>query len=349
MSDAPSDDERRPRVVTLGGGHGQAALLGALAGLACDLTAVVSVADDGGCSGKLRRELGIPPPGDVRRCLATVGRRRGPAELLERRIERGRAAGRSVGNLALAELTLERGGLTTAAQRVADLLAAAATVLPVADTPATLAVYDLDRGHVHGESRIEAESSNAVVATVHGPERATEAAKAAILDADVLLFGPGSFVGSTLAVLATADVAEAVASSRARRILVRNVARDEHTNVPGAVPFDDHERLFRDHLVIGSLGVPVRFDVLVDDPEAGVSLRDDGSRELRFPLADAAGRRHEPALLRAGLAAHLGLAGRRADTPSRDTQDDASAEACHALAELATRALARLGLPALDG
>jgi uncharacterized cofD-like protein len=335
--------------VTLGGGHGQAALLGALAGLACELTAVVSVADDGGCSGKLRRELGIPPPGDVRRCLATVGRRRAPADLLERRIERGRAAGRSIGNLALAELTLALGDLTRAAQHVAELLSATATVLPVADTAATLAVYDLDRGHVHGESRIEAESSNAVVAAVHGPERATAAAKAAIFDADVLLFGPGSFVGSTLAVLATADVAEAVASSRARRVLVRNVARDEHTNVPGAVAFDDHERLFRDHLVIGSLGDPVFFDVLVDAPTAGVSTREDGSHELRFPLADAAGRRHEPALLRAGLAAHLGLAARPLDAPpSPDSDEAANVEVTGVLRALATRALARLGLPALE-
>jgi uncharacterized cofD-like protein len=335
--------------VTLGGGHGQAALLGALAGLACELTAVVSVADDGGCSGKLRRELGIPPPGDVRRCLATVGRRRAPADLLERRIERGRAAGRSIGNLALAELTLELGDLTRAAQRVAWLLDATATVLPVADSAATLAVYDLDRGHVHGESRIEAVSSNAVVAAVHGPERATEAAKAAILGADVLLFGPGSFVGSTLAVLATADVAEAVARTSARRILVRNVARDEHTNVPGAVAFDDHERFLRDHLVIGSGGDPVLFDVLVDDPAAGVSTRTDGSRELRAPLADAAGRRHDPALLRAGLATHLGLAARAADaTSSSDSESAANVEASGVLRSLATRALARLGLPALE-
>jgi uncharacterized cofD-like protein len=338
--------KRDVRIVTLGGGHGQAALLGALAGLACDLTAVVSVADDGGCSGRLRSELGIPPPGDVRRCLVSVARYRALAELLERRIERGPARGRSIGNLVLAELTLELGDLTRGARYVGELLGASATVLPVADSAATLAVYDRERGHVRGESRIEAESSNAVVAAVHGPERATPAAKDAILGADVLLFGPGSFVGSTLAVLATADVAGAVARARARRILIRNVAREEHTNVPGAVGFDEHERFFRDHLVIGSRGEPVPFDVLVDAETAGVVLRDDGTRELGFPLADDTGRHHDPTLLRAGLAAHLGLAARPA--PSRPVVEDPAEDlpANARVLDLATRALSRLGLPA---
>src|SRR5690606_13894478 len=92
------------RVVTLGGGHGQAALLTALTELRCEITAFVNVADDGGCSGKLRRELGMPPPGDIRRCLTALARDRRLAERFEVRLK---GDDRSAGNLALSEAYAE--------------------------------------------------------------------------------------------------------------------------------------------------------------------------------------------------------------------------------------------------
>lgn len=329
----------RKRIVTLGGGHGQAALLGALRGLSCDLAAVVSVADDGGCSGKLRSELGIPPPGDVRRCLSTLARNRMASELVERRYDQGRAVGRCVGNLALAELSLALGGLTKAAVRMGGLLASTGRVIPVADAPGTLAVYDLEHGQVDGESRIEKMSGRAVVATVHGPERATDAALEAIIDADLLFFGPGSFVGSTLAVLTTGDVGRALGESSARLVLVRNVARDEHTNVLGAVDFDDHERLFRDHLMIGSLGDRTSFDVLAHGEAAGSSVRADGSVELLFPVADEGARRHATDRLATALAHHFDLEP-RSDPPPSIHLDSAVRE----IEELARQGLRRIGL-----
>jgi uncharacterized cofD-like protein len=327
------------RIVTLGGGHGQAALLGALRGLSCELAAVVSVADDGGCSGKLRGELGIPPPGDVRRCLSTLARNRMAAELVERRYDQGRAAGRCIGNLALAELAISMGGLTKAAVRLGSLLGSTGRVLPVADAPGTLAVYDLEHGQVDGESRIEKMSGRAVVAAVHGPERATDAALEAIVDADLLLFGPGSFVGSTLAVLTTGDVGRAVAESSGRLVLVRNVARDEHTNVPGAVDFDDHERLFRDHLLIGTLGDRTSFDVLAHGDAPGSSIRPDGSVELVFPVAHDGARRHDQDRLAAALAHHFDLEP-RSDPPPSIHLDSAVRE----IDELARLGLRRIGL-----
>jgi len=314
-------------------------LLTALSGLACELSAVVSVADDGGCSGKLRRELGVPPPGDVRRCLSTLAKNRAAADLTERRIDAGRALGRCMGNLALAELALDLGSLTKAAVRMGALLGTTGRVLPVADTPGTLAVYDLEHGQLDGESRIEEVSGKAVVAAVHGPDSATPAALEAILDADLLLFGPGSFVGSTLAVLATADVARAVAESSARRVLVRNVARDEQTNVPGAVDFDDHERLFRDHLVIHALGEAVVFDVLADGGAPGSTPRPDGTAELSFPVSDPSGRKHAPERLRDALVHHFGLATRSDPPPSIHF-----GTAVREIELLATRGLRRIGL-----
>jgi hypothetical protein len=174
---------------------------------------------------------------------------------------------------------------------------------------------------------------------VHGPERATPASLEAILDADLLLFGPGSFVGSTLAVLATADVARAVAESSARRVLLRNVARDEHTNFPGAVDFDDHERLFRDHLVIHALGEPVVFDVLAHADTPGSSPRPDGSNELSFPVAEPGARKHAPDRLRDALIHHFGLAVRSDPPPSVHF-----GSAVREIELLASRGLRRIGL-----
>jgi uncharacterized cofD-like protein len=326
------------RVVTLGGGHGQATLLLALSDLACDLSAVVSVADDGGCSGRLRKELGIPPPGDVRRCLSSLARSSADAALLERRYEHGAAAGRCVGNFALAELCLDLGSLSAAAERLGTMLGCTGRVIPVADTPGTLAVYDLEHGAIDGETRIERMSGRAVVATVQGPERATEAALGAIAQANLVLFGPGSFVGSTLAVLTTAGVAGAVLASRARRVLVRNIAPIEQTGVPGSVAFEDHERLLADHLVISSLGEPAIFDVLSHGANIAVRARADGSSEHEYPMAGGQKRGHDPDKLAAALAHHFGLE-RRA--PSREVEAPvASAE----IERLAALACARLGL-----
>src|SRR5690606_41624808 len=91
-----------PGVVVLGGGHGQAVVLTALRQLHCEITAVISVADDGGCSGKLRQELGMPPPGDVRRCLSALAKTPELARSFELRLEKPGYEGRSAGNLQLA-------------------------------------------------------------------------------------------------------------------------------------------------------------------------------------------------------------------------------------------------------
>lgn len=306
------------RVVTLGGGHGQSTLLGALRRLECAISAVVSIADDGGCSGKLREELGMPPPGDIRRCLSSLATREDLAARFEERLRGGLEDGRSVGNLVLAEMRQDVGSLQRAVDWTAALLGCVGRVIPAAEEAGTLSVYDLVHGSLRGESRIEQLSDNAVVARVEGPERASREALAAIAAADVILFGPGSFVGSTLAVLTTADVAAAVVAARARRVLIRNVRSEERTGFPGAVQFDEQERVLRDHLVIGSGGGAVRFDVLAHDPDGpGATRREDGTFEFRSPLAAANGRHHDPDRLAEALARHLGIPLRHAVAAGR--------------------------------
>ncbi|MFO0550328.1 MAG: 2-phospho-L-lactate transferase CofD family protein [Polyangiaceae bacterium] len=301
-----------PRVVTLGGGHGQAALLAALVQLECDVTAIVSVADDGGCSGKLREELGMPPPGDVRRCLVSLAADRAIAERLEERLRGGGEEGRCVGNLVLAEMRQDLGSLQLAVDWAGQLLGCRGRVVPVAEEPGILTVYDRVHGAVQGESNIERLSASALIATVDGPVQANHVATAAIEAADYVFLGPGSFVGSTLAVLTTADIARTVATASGRRVLVRNVRAEERTGFPGAVAFDDHERILRDHLVIGSGGETPLIDVLADAPYTAVNARDDGSSEWLAPLADPARRAHDPAALTAALELHFGLARARA-------------------------------------
>ena len=331
LSDLPAPSRRGPpglpRVVTLGGGHGQGALLSALVRLECELVAVVSVADDGGCSGKLREELGMAPPGDVRHCLVTLSSLAGAASLFEERLTRGGEEGRCVGNLVLAEMTSDLGSFQRAVDWVGRLLRCSGRVVPVAEIAGTLNVYDRVHGPMTGESHIERESASALVATVDGPERASEEALAAIRDADLIFMGPGSFVGSTLAVLTTGNVAQAVVGARGRRILVRNVSAEEHAPPSGAVPYVDHERILRDHLVIGSGGEPVSFDVLAHDPgEVGTHTRPDGTHELVGPIASDDGRTHDAGRLSDVLARHLGLVPKvRGDAPVDSVDAEAQA------------------------
>ena len=203
-----------PRIVTLGGGHGQATLLSALAGLESDLSAVVSIADDGGCSGRLREELQMPPPGDLRRCIASLATESEVAARFEERLQGGDEAGRCVGNLVLAELTQELGSLQLAVDWAAALLGCVGRVVPAAESAGVLTVWDREHGPLAGESLIERSSAAPLVVVVEGPEAASQYAREAIERADVLLLGPGSFVGSTLAVLATGEVVEWGGASR---------------------------------------------------------------------------------------------------------------------------------------
>ena len=316
-----------PRVVTLGGGHGQGALLSALARLECELTAVVSVADDGGCSGKLREELGMAPPGDVRHCLVALSSIPAVASSFEERLTDGAEDGRCVGNLVLAEMARDLGSLQHAVDWVGALLMCSGRVVPVSEVAGTLVVYDRVHGTMSGESHIERLSESALVAIVDGPEVASEAALSAIRDADIVFMGPGSFVGSTLAVLTTGNVAEAVVAARGRRILVRNVHSGDDAPTSREVPYAEHERILRDHLVIGSRGEPVTFDILVhDDRETLVRTRPDGTSELSGPIVAPGGRRHDPVRLAEVLARHLGLAPRtRAGAPLATVDAEAAA------------------------
>lgn len=303
MSSAPP---RPPRVVTLGGGHGQSAVLAALCELTCEITAVVSVADDGGCSGQLREELGMPPPGDLRRCLTTLARNRKMASRFEVRLAEHGAEGRSAGNLALSEAYHEFGSLQKAVDWAADLLQCRGRVVPAAETEGVLMVYDMIAGEVAGETNVEARASSPMVAVVHGPEHTNPAAAEAILAADLILIGPGSFVTSTLATLTTAQVAEAVAAAPGRRVMLHNLG-PEGDQLSGST-LEDYVRLLADHLVIASGGETADFTVLQHGADFTEQETASGTLVLSAPLAHPGRDRvHAPELVAQALTHWFGL------------------------------------------
>lgn len=313
-----------PSVVTIGGGHGQSNLLAALRTLRCDITAVVSVADDGGCSGQLRRELGMPPPGDLRRCLSTLAADRALAERFELRLFEPGLEGRSAGNLALSEAFLEFGSLQKAVDWAARLLQCEGRVVPVAETPGVLVVYDLLDGRLEGESHVAEASTAPIAAMVHGPAQTNPVALEAISAADVVLLGPGSFFTSTIATITTGTVAEALVASRARKVLITNLT-DEGYQTTGFSELD-YARILRDHLVIASVGGAIDLAVLhhAQGPDTTRTLAD-GTTAYGACVAYPGSATHDPALLAGALARRFGWPARDRAIEAPPSHDSRSA------------------------
>lgn len=333
------------RVVTIGGGHGQAALLAALLRLECEITAVVSIADDGGCSGKLRREFGMAPPGDMRRCLSTLAADRVLAECFESRLVEPGLEGRSAGNLVLAEAYRTLGGLQAAIDWAADLLGCRGRVVPAAEGPGVLTVYDQVTGRVDGETAVAQRSRTPLVVTVEGPWQANPAAIAAIEDADWILIGPGSFVTSILATLGTADLASALPRARGRCVLLANlVAEGDQLRDFGVA---DYVRLLDDHIVIHSQGHRIPIAVLVNQERGhGRDQLTGGTTLLASPLAAPGTHTHDPHLVATALTEHLGLRPRQ--DGETGAPPDRRPRADTIFAESLARARAHLESPTRD-
>jgi uncharacterized cofD-like protein len=328
---------RRPRVVTIGGGHGQAALLSALVKLECEITAIASVADDGGCSGQLRDQFDMPPPGDLRRCLTTLARDRVLAERFEVRLSDANGGKRSAGNLALLEAFEAHGSLQAAVDWAATLLSCRGRVLAAAERPGRLAIYDRAAGVVEGETHIAEVGAFPMVVSVHGPEVANPLALEAVMAAELVFLGPGSFITSTLAAVMTGNLGEALAATRARRVFVHNLV-DEPGQTSG-FGLDDYARLLRDHLCIASGVSDVPLTVMRHGPEAREERGPGGYPIVVAPVADAfEPSRHDPERLATAIAGAFGL------TPLADDDDQPPASApARVFNEHLQRALAALG------
>ena len=275
-------------MVALGGGHGLAASLQAAQTFASNIVGVVSVADDGGSSGRLRRELGLPAPGDLRRCLSALASDDSLiARSLEHRFESGSLEGHPLGNLLLAGLAEAGGDFQQAITEVARLVGAVGTIFPATTGPVTLLATSAE-GLIRGQVRIE-ESSDIrdLRFDPPGPAAPSEAIEA-ILGADQVIVGPGSLFTSVLACVLVPEILEAVQATDAQRVFVANVANDRAE----ARGFD----LAAHVETLASYGVPI--DVVLANVDVDLSAASVGPAALvRTKMAAADGWGHHPGLL----------------------------------------------------
>ena len=221
-------DPAGPKVVAIGGGHGLSITLEAVQAYASEITAVVAVADDGGSSGRLTSGLGIPPPGDIRRCLLALT----PdpsilSELFAYRFPAGDIEDHSLGNLLLAALTDLTGDFASGVDLAGQMLRAVGRVVPAANQPAQLTAI-IGGARVSGQALIT-KTSGGVSAMELGPEdlTANPAALTAIGAADQIVLGPGSLFTSLMAVLLVPGIAQAWAASKARKVFVLNLIEQD--------------------------------------------------------------------------------------------------------------------------
>lgn len=210
-------------VVAIGGGHGTAVVVRAATSLRHHVTAVVSVGDDGGSSGKLRKSFDIPAVGDIRRC---IGASSPPMSehLLEYRVGED---GHPIGNLLLVSAIKEcKGDLESAAAMVASLVGASATVLPATNTAIDI-VAEAGGETVVGQSAIHRRTDVSRLRVFPHNAVTTPAVVSAIENADFIALGPGSHFTSVLAALVVPGIAEAVASSSARLLWIANLPTTE--------------------------------------------------------------------------------------------------------------------------
>ena len=222
-----------------------------------DLTAVVTVADDGGSSGRLRQELGVAPPGDVRNCLVALAGRRRLAEVFNYRFEApGDLNDHSVGNIIIAALADMAGGFCEGVEQASRFLRIKGQVFPAAMESLTLVVRYADGTVTRGESVVHETGKQVSEVAVEPPSvPAPSGVIEAIGAADVLVLGPGSLFTSTIPALLGGGVREALAGFAGPVIYVANVMTQQGET--GGFTVSDHVRAIAEH--VG----PVITDVLV--------------------------------------------------------------------------------------
>src|SRR5918992_1450734 len=298
------------RVVAFGGGTGLPVLLRGLRDRVGDLTAVVTVADDGGSSGRLRQELGVAPPGDVRNCLVALAGRKKLAEVFNYRFEGGGdLSEHSVGNIIIAALADMAGGFCEGVEQAARFLRIKGEVYPAATESLTLVVTHADGTVTRGESVVR-EVGKAVSRVGVEPAGAVvpPGVVSAIEGADVVVLSPGSLFTSTIPALLGAGTREALAAFAGPVVYAANAMTQPGETV--GFSLSDHLRALSDHVgpvvtdaLVHSEGLPeellARYEaegaapVEVDREEiSGLGVR---LREADILAEDAGGgARHDP-------------------------------------------------------
>lgn len=282
--------EKGPRVAVIGGGHGLSTLLRGMKDFTYNITAIVTVADDGGSSGRIRRAKGIPPPGDIRACLASLS----DDEMLLGQLFQYRFAdsegeegleGHSFGNLFISALAEITGSFEQAVVESGRVLGIHGRVLPATLRDVRL-VADVVLPHAVNEVRVEGESTiprmagnvRRVWLEPNNPTAYPDVIQA-LLGADMIVVGPGSLYTSIMPNLLVPDIASAIRSSRALKIYVSNVATQ-----PGETDgytSGDHVRVIEEHVGSGF------FDLVVSNANFDSQLPEGSSWVLAESELDA--------------------------------------------------------------
>jgi uncharacterized cofD-like protein len=288
--------ERGPRIVTIGGGHGLSTLLRGIKSFSYNITAVVTVADDGGSSGRLRRTQGIPPPGDIRNCLAALSNDEAMmTQLFQYRFSDSESEldGHPFGNLFISALSEITGSFEEAVVESGRVLAVHGRVLPATLHDVRL-VADIQLPHIVSEVRIAGES---IIPKFPGDVRrvwlepnnpsAYPQVIQAILAAELIVVGPGSLFTSILPNLLVPDIIAAVQASRALKIYVCNVATE-----PGETEgytCEDHIKVLNEHVGEGIFDIIVvnnHYEGVLPNGTGWVKSVLEGESEYPIYLAD---------------------------------------------------------------
>jgi len=284
--------ERGPSVVAVGGGTGLSTLLRGLKEETSNITAVVTVTDDGGSSGRLREEIDVLPPGDVRNCLLALAEDETELStyLQYRFVGEHELAGHSLGNLLLSGLEQATGGFDRAVEAMSHMLSIRGDVLPATLTKARLVATMEDGATVEGESRIVSDPRKIrEIRLTPVPVKPYERVLKAIAEADLLLLGPGSLFTSLVPNLLVDGIAAAIEEAAAEKVLIGNLMTQ-----PGETDgftLGDHLRVLGEYVDVG------RFDLLIANAatpsdamltryrdEAAVPVRDDVGDGSAFGL-----------------------------------------------------------------
>ena len=211
------------RVVAVGGGHGTAVSLRALRRLATDVTGVVSVADDGGSTGRLRAMLNVAAVGDLRKCLGALADPDNPlTQSFEHRFHVGELNGHAVGNLLLVGLLDATGNLEESVLAVAQVMGVTGSIVP-ASCEGVVLLASTEDGPTRGQTEVARSSTIRQISVEPANAAAPIAAVEAIERADVVLIGPGSLFTSVLAACVIPGITQALAGTSARKIYVANL------------------------------------------------------------------------------------------------------------------------------
>lgn len=272
--------DRGPAITVIGGGTGLSVLLRGLKEVTNNVTAVVTVADDGGSSGRLRDDFGIIPPGDLRNCLVALADTEPLMEkLFQYRFEgKSELAGHSFGNLFIAAMTQVTGDVEKALMESSKVLAVKGRVFPASTAKIRLDATMCDGTVVEGESQIPLVRKK--IKRVHiFPKHAEPVASAinAIKDADAIILGPGSLYTSIMPNLLVDNIADTIKKSHATKIYICNVMTQPGETDDYTVSM--HVKAILEHAGIGSVDY-----VLANDTPISVSMQEFYAKKSQYPV-----------------------------------------------------------------